>query len=35
MCDDMLDGLMDDKMYLDKVKDYIAHQAEMMEQCTP
>ena len=32
MYDDKLDGLIDEKMYLDKVKDYKARQAEVVEQ---
>lgn len=28
----MLDGLIDEKMYLDKVKDYKAHQVKITEQ---
>ncbi len=32
MYDDKLDGLIDEKMYLDKVKDYKARQAEIIEQ---
>ncbi len=32
MYDDKLDGLIDEKMYLDKVKGYKARQAEVVEQ---
>ena len=32
MYDDKLDGLIDEKMYLDKVKDYKTRQAELVEQ---
>ncbi len=32
MYDDKLDGLIDEKMYLDKVRDYKARQAEIVEQ---
>lgn len=32
MYDDKLDGLIDEKMYLDKVKDYKTRQAEIIEQ---
>ena len=34
MYDDKLDGLIDEKMYLDKVKDYKARQVEITEQMT-
>ncbi|MDF2550578.1 MAG: hypothetical protein K0S07_1645 [Chlamydiales bacterium] len=34
MYDDKLDGLIDEKMYLDKVKGYKARQAEITEQMT-
>lgn len=34
MYDDKLDGLIDEKMYLDKVKDYKARQIEITEQMT-
>ncbi|WP_042279796.1 hypothetical protein [Candidatus Protochlamydia sp. R18] len=32
MYDDKLDGLIDEKMYFDKVKDYKTRQAEIIEQ---
>jgi site-specific DNA recombinase len=34
MYDDKLDGLIDEKMYLDKIKDYKARQVEITEQMT-
>lgn len=34
MYDDKLDGLIDEKMYLDKVKEYKARQVEITEQMT-
>ena len=34
MYEDKLDGLIDEKMYLDKVKDYKARQVEITEQMT-
>ena len=32
MYDDKLDGLIDEKMYLEKVRDYKTRQAEIIEQ---
>lgn len=32
MYDDKLDGLIDEKMYLEKVRDYKARQTEIVEQ---
>ena len=34
MYDDKLDGLIDEKMYFDKIKDYKARQVEITEQMT-